>query len=178
MHARRAVHGRQRPAHRDSADDPGGQCVCRLQRVYGVRGDRAVGDPVFALHQLRAELERAEGAQHGIAAGAERADCCRPDHGLRLRVLAALPLPDARRRDHGRAVDRWRRDVQQAGTRIRRAGLRSADLAHGVSHQRLPDDGDRRHGPRLPGVDRARARDAAQARPRGTQPRRRSPGHA
>ena len=61
-------------------------------------------------------------------------------------------------------IDRRRRDVRQARPRGRAAAVRSGDHADVVPHERLPDDGDRRHraGSTWPG--RPRIRHAA-ARP-------------
>ena len=66
-----------------------------------------------------ADLERADRAEHRVAAGAEPADRRQPGRRRRLRLVAPLHVPDAGRRRDDREVDQRRRDVQQAGARLR-----------------------------------------------------------
>ena len=58
-----------------------------------------------------------------------RADRRQPGQRARLRVLAALQVRHAGRRDDRRALDRRRRDVRQAGAGGRTAAVRPADHA-------------------------------------------------
>ena len=121
---------------RQSADKPGDPPIAHVQtipagNVYvayaaftGFRCDRAVGDHDLAVDQLRRDLERADRAEHGVAAGAEPADRRQPDRRRGLRLVAAVQVPDAGRRRDGREVDQRRRDVQQAAARLR-ASVRS-----------------------------------------------------
>ena len=71
-----------------------------------------------------ADVERAEVAELRVAARPECADRGQPGQRPRLRVVAPLQVHVAGRRDHGRAVDRRRRDVQPP---VRVAGVRPFD---------------------------------------------------
>ena len=79
--------------------------------------------------ELRRDLERADRPEHRVAPGAERADCDQPGRRRGLRLVAAVRVHVAGRRRDDRAIDRWRRDVQQAGARRRDPSVRSGHHA-------------------------------------------------
>ena len=118
------------PEAGDGDDAPGDhsrrQRLRRLCRVHRFRSDRAVGDHALAVDRLRRVLEHADRAEHGVAPGAEPADCCQPDRRRRLRLVAAIRVPDAGRRRDGREIDQRRLHLQQTAARVRRQSLRSA----------------------------------------------------
>ena len=117
-------------------------------------------------------LEHADRAEHGVAAGAEPADCRQPGRRRGLRLLAPVQVLTAGPRRDDREIGERRRELQPAAARLRAALVRPGDVGDAVPQQRLPDDGDRRDGPRLPGLDGSRLCDGAQRPAHGRCPHR------